>query len=104
MRSSGTSSTGSSKWSRTETDSEDENYDGEEKEIPEESAKDYDPCEREWKCSPIRTDPKNEVIKLHADGEMPQGEKSEINDTRPRRNVDTPNRYRSIKYRGIFWG
>ena len=60
---------------KTDTETEDKDDDDEdEEETPEEAGKTYDTSEREERYAPIRTDPKNDMIQIHADGEMPQGE------------------------------
>ena len=71
--------------------------------MPEEFGKIYDTSERKGGYAPIRTDPENDIIQIHTDGEMPQGENSEIKKRRSNRNTNEPNRYGSIPYRGNFW-
>ena len=66
--------------------------------MPEEAGKTYD-----TRYAPIRTDPENDAIQIHADGEMPQGENTENNRRRSNRNTNRPNRYGSIYYKGNFW-
>ena len=59
----------------TETETGDEDEDDEE--IPEEAGKTYDTSEKDGRYAPIQTDPENDVIQIHTDEEMPQGEISE---------------------------
>ena len=87
---------------RTETDSEDEDEDeDDEEEIPEEAGTVYDTSERDGRYEPIRTDPENDSLQLHTDGEMPQGENSKII-RRSNRNISRPNRYGSVPYQRNF--
>ena len=59
----------------TETVSEDEDDDDDdEEEMPEEAGKTYDTSERGGRYAPIQTDPENDAIQIHTDGEMPQGQ------------------------------
>ena len=63
---------------RTETDSEDDDdFDDdngeEEEEIPEERGRVYDTSERDGRYQPIRTDPENDPLQLHTDGQITQG-------------------------------
>ena len=53
----------------TETETEDEDEDDEE--IPEDAGKTYDTSEKDGRYAPIQTDPENDVIQIHTDGEMP---------------------------------
>ena len=88
----------------TETESEDEDDDDDdEEEMPEEAGKIYDTSERGGRYAPIQTDPENDAIQIHTDGEMPQGENTENNHRRSNRNTNRPNRYGSIYYKGNFW-
>ena len=88
----------------TKTESEDEDDDDDdEKEMPEEAGKTYDTSERGGRYAPIQTDPENDAIQIHTDGEMPQGENTENNHRRSNRNANRPNRYGSIYYKGNFW-
>ena len=74
--------------------------DDDDEEMPEEVRKTYDTSVRDGRYAPIRTDPENDVIQIHTDGEMPQGESK---NRRSNRNTNRPNRYGSISYRGNFW-
>ena len=85
---------------KTDTETEDADDDEDEEETPEEEGKTYD---TEGRYAPIRTDPENDVIQIHTDGEMPQGEKSENRNRQSNRNTNRPNRYGSISYKGKFW-
>ena len=71
--------------------------------MTEEVGKTYDTSQRDRRYAPIRTDPENDVIQIHTDGEMPQGENSENKNRRSNRDTNKPNRYGSIPYRGNFW-
>ena len=91
---------------KTDTETEDEDDDDDdEDETPEEAGKTYDISERERerRYIPIRTDPENDVIQIHTDGEMPQCENSESEHKRSNRITNRPNRYGSISYKGNFW-
>ena len=86
----------------TETETEDEDEDDEE--IPEDAGKTYDTSEKDGRYAPIQTDPENDVIQIHTDGEMPpQGENSQNKYRRSNRNINKPNRYGGITYQGNFW-
>ena len=50
----------------TETETEDED----DEEIPEDAGKTYDTSEKDGRYAPIQTDPENDVIQIHTDGEM----------------------------------
>ena len=86
----------------TETETEDEDEDNEE--IPEDAGKTYDTSEKDGWYAPIQTDPENDVIQIHTDGEMPlRGENSQNKYRRSNRNTNKPNRYGGITYKGNFW-
>ena len=70
--------------------------------MPEEAGKTYDTSEKYRRYAPIQTDPENDVIQTHTDGEMHQGENSEHKHRRSNRNTTRPNRYGSISYKGNF--
>ena len=59
--------------------------------MPEEARKVHDTSERGGLFEPFRTDSKNDAIQIHTDGEMSQGEKSELSIRRSNRNVNKPN-------------
>ena len=86
---------------RTETETEDEDEDDEE--MPEDAGKTYDTSKKDGRYAPIQTDPENDVIQIHTDGEMPQGENSQNKYRRSNRNTNKPNKYGSIPYKGTFW-
>ena len=90
------------KQTETETEDEDDDDDDEE-EMPEEAGKTYDTSERGGRYALIRTDPENDAIQIHTDGEMSQGENTENSQRRSNRNTNRPNRYGSIYYKGNFW-
>ena len=84
----------------TETETEDED----DEEIPEDAGKTYDTSEKDGRYAPIQTDPENDVIQIHTDGEMPpQGGNSRNKYRRSNRNTNKPNRYGGITYKGNFW-
>ena len=88
----------------TETETEDEDKDEDDEEIPEGAGKTYDTSEKDGRYAPIQTDPENDVIQIHTDGEMPpQGENSQNKYRRSNRNINKPNRYGGITYKGNFW-
>ena len=62
----------------SETEDEDDDY---EEEMPEEAGdRSYDTSERDGRYQPIRTNPEEDVIQIHTDGdEIPQGENIEKN-------------------------
>ena len=70
--------------------------------MPDEAVKTYDTSEIGGRYAQIRTDPDNDAIQIHTDGEMPQGENTENNHRRSIRNTNRPNRYGSIYYKEIF--
>ena len=53
---------------------DDEEDDDEEEELPDEAGRVYDTSERSGRYEPIRTDPENGVLRIHPDGEIPQGQ------------------------------
>ena len=72
---------------RAETDTEDEgdDIDEDDEEKPDEVGK------RDGTYAPIRTDPENDFIQLHLDGEIPQGEEESTNKIgRSDRNTNKP--------------
>ena len=86
------------------SESEDHDDDDDE-EMPEEIGnRSYDTWEREGRYEPIRTNPEEDVIQIHTDGELPQGENNENKTRRSNRNTNKPNRYGCIPYTGNFWG
>ena len=73
--------------------------------MPEETGnRSYDTSERDGRYKPIRTNPEEDVIQIHTDGEISQGEKIENKARRFNRNITKPNRYGCILLTGIFWG
>ena len=90
------------KTSMSETEDEDDDDD---EEMPEETGnRSYDTSERDGRYERIRTNPEDDVIQIHTDGEIPQGENTENKTRRSNRNITEPNRYGCIPYTGIFWG
>ena len=79
--------------------------DDDDEEIPEETGnRSYDTSEREGWYEPIRTNPDEDVIQIHTDGESPQGENTVNKTRRSNRNTNKPKRYGCIPYTGNFWG
>ena len=76
---------------RTETDLEHDDDDDKEEKIPQETGKVYDTSERDGKYEPIRTDPENDSLEIHTDGETLQGKNSKLNIKRSNRNKNKPN-------------
>ena len=78
--------------SETEDDDDDED-----EEMPEETSnRSYDTSEREGRYKPIRTNPDEDVIQIHTDGEIPQGENTVNKTLRTNRNTNERNRYGCI--------
>ena len=85
-------------------ESEDEDDDDDE-EMPEETGnRSYDTLERGGRYEPIQTNPEEDVIQIHSDGEISHGENIEKKIRRCNRNINKPNRYGCIPYTGNFWG
>ena len=63
----------------------------------------YNTSEPNGKYFPIQTNPEDDAIKIHTDGEL-SGNNTETIIRRSNRTVHKPNRYGSIPYTGIFWG
>ena len=77
-------------------------YDDEE-EMPEDTGDlVYDTSERDGRFEPIRTSPEEDVIQIHNDGEIPQGDKIEYT-IQGSRNINKPSRYDSVPYTGNVW-
>ena len=93
------------KQTKSDTKEEDD-YDGD-KEMPEEvgtpTPKLYDTSERDGRYIPIQTNPEEDALQLHTDGEM-SCENIETNIGRSTRNSEKPNRHGTIPYTGNFWG
>ena len=64
----------------------------------------YDTSERNGSYVPIQTNPEDDALQLHTDGEIPGENKSNNIIRRSYRNIVKPNRYGSIPYTGNFWG
>ena len=62
----------------------------------------YDTSERDRRYAPIRTNPEEDALQLHTDGEI-SGENSKTNIRRSTRDSEKPNRYGTIPYTGKFW-
>ena len=63
-------------------------------------AKSYGTSERVGRYAPIRKDQENDVIQIHTDGKIPQGEEIRRSD----RNTNNPNRYGTVPYPKIWIG
>ena len=63
----------------------------------------YDTTEWDGRYEPIRISPED-VIQIHNDGELPQGEKIENTIRRSSRNENKSSIYGSVPCTGIFWG
>ena len=86
------------------SESEDEDDDDDE-EMPEETGnRSYGTSERGGRYEPIQTNPEEDVIQIHTDGEISLGENIENKIRRSNRNINKPNRYGCIPYTGNFWG
>ena len=84
----------------SETEDEDDDYD---EEMPDETGnRSYDTSERDDRYEPIRTNPEEDVIQIHTDGEILQGENAENKTLRSNRNTTKPNKYGCIPYTGNF--
>ena len=89
---------------KTETDTEEED-DEDDEEMPETTEREtYDTSERNGSYVPIRTNPEDDALQLHTDGELPGENKSNNVIRRSNRNIVKPNRYGSVPYTGNFWG
>ena len=84
------------------SESEDDDDDDDEEMLEETGNRSYDTSEREGRYEPIRTNPEEDVIQIHTDGELPQGENNENKTLRSNRNTNKPNRYGCIPYTGNF--
>ena len=88
----------------TETDTEEED-DEDDEEMPATTEREtYDTSERNGSYVPIRTNPEDDALQLHTDGEIPGGNKSNNISRRSYRNIVKPNTYGSVPYTGNFWG
>ena len=88
----------------TETDSEDdEDDDDEEVEKSEETGRVYETSESVGRYEPIQTDPENDSLQIHTDGEIPQGENLKFSIRRLNRKINKSNRSDSVPYQGNFY-
>ena len=79
-----------------ESDTEDDDDDDKE-EMPKDTGdRVYDTSERDGRSEPIRTSPEEDVIQIHTDGDIPQGEKIENTLRRSSRNINQRSRYGSV--------
>ena len=89
---------------KTETDTEEED-DEDDEEMPETTEREtYDTSKRNGSYVPIRTNPEDDALQLHTDGEIPGENKNDNIIRRSNRNIAKPNRYGSVPYTGNFWG
>ena len=63
----------------------------------------YDTSERNGLYAAIETNPEDDALQIHTDGEIP-GENNKNINRRSNRNVNKPNRYGCIPYTRNFWG
>ena len=63
----------------------------------------YDTSERDGRYTPIRTNPEEDALQLHTDGEI-SGENIEKSIRLSTRDSKKTNRYGTIPYTGNFWG
>ena len=84
------------------SDTEEEDDYDEDEEMPEEigtsTPKVYDTSERDGRYIPIQTNPEEDALQLHTDGEI-SGEKIETNIRLSTRNSKKPNRYGTIHWK-----
>ena len=90
----------------TGSDTEEEDEDDDDEEMPEETGtptpKVYDTSKRGGRYEPIPTNPEEDALQLHTDGEI-SGENLKTNIRRSSRDSKKPNRYGTITYTGNFW-
>ena len=80
----------------TDTEEEDDDEDDDEEEMPEATGRQtYDNCERNGKYIPIQTNPEDDAIQIHINGEI-SVENTETIIQCSNRNVHKLNRYGSI--------
>ena len=88
---------------KTETDTEEED-DEDDEEMPETTEREtYDSSQRNGSFVPIRTNPEDDALQLHTDGEIPGENKSNNINRRSNRNIVKPNRtvvYHTPEYSG----
>ena len=86
---------------QTTSDTEEDDYD-EDEEMPEEvgTPAQNGTSERDGRYIPIRTNPEEDALQLHTDGEI----SCENIETNIRRDSKKPNRYGTIPYTGNFRG
>ena len=91
----------------TGSDTEEEDEDDDDEGMPEETGtptpKVCDTSERGGRYEPIRTNPEEDALQLHTDGEI-SGENLKTNIRRSSRESKKPNRYGTIHYTGNIWG
>ena len=63
--------------------------------------KTYDTSEENGKYTPVQTNPEEDVIQIHTDGEI-SGENFEHKVRRSNRKINKQNRYGSVPYAGNF--
>ena len=63
----------------------------------------YDTSERNGRYAPIQTNPEEDAIQIHTDGEIPS-ENLEHAIRPSNQKTNKPNRYGSLSYTGNFWG
>ena len=89
----------------TDTDTEEDDEDEDDEKMPEEirTPNRYDTSERDGRNAPKRTNPQEDALQIHNDGEIPD-ENLETNIWRSNQNSKKSKRYGTIPYIGSFWG
>ena len=92
---------------QTSSDTEEEDDYDDDEEMPEEigtpTPEVYDTSERDGRYAPIWTNPEEDSLQLHTDGEI-SGENLKTKIRRSTRDSKKLNRYGTIPYTGNFWG
>ena len=78
--------------------SKDDDYDDDEEEIPVETGRVYDTSEKDGRYGPIRTDPENDSLQIHTEGERLQVENLKHNVRQSNQSIKKPFRYGSVPY------
>ena len=82
---------------------EEEEEEEEEEEMPDEIGKSYDTYQKGGRYARIITDPENDVIQIHTNGEILQGDDITNKIRRSDRNTNKQDKYGSIPYTEYFW-
>ena len=88
---------------KADTDTEEEEDDNDDdEEMPEATGRRiHDTSERNGRNAPVQSNPEDDVIQIHTDGEI-SGENTEKIIRRSNRNIHRPNRYGSVPFTGNF--